>query len=177
MSKPKDINPAGEFALWDQGIFLRYEKIDYVDGKKVLSSIKPKLVEMKAAAAIDGVILRLDAGLRTWGEQMFLRKQNVIDKTRTDDEQYLTNADSGLFNPRTGKPGWSNHHDGKAYDFNVTDPRTKKLLPSYAWLVKNAFRFGFVRTVPSETWHWENIKAKTMFDYVEKDHASWMGLV
>jgi LAS superfamily LD-carboxypeptidase LdcB len=27
-------------------------------------------------------------------------------------------------------------------------------LPIYFWLQKNAARFGFVRTVPSETWHY-----------------------
>ena len=30
----------------------------------------------------------------------------------------------------------------------------------YRWMCRNAIFYGFVRTVPSEEWHWENILAK-----------------
>jgi hypothetical protein len=42
------------------------------------------------------------------------------------------------------KPGYSNHQSGRALDLSVS-----------SWLVNNAARFGFKRTVPSEAWHYE----------------------
>jgi hypothetical protein len=42
------------------------------------------------------------------------------------------------------KPGYSNHQNGRAVDVSTS-----------SWLFANAAKFGFVRTVPSEDWHWE----------------------
>ena len=47
------------------------------------------------------------------------------------------------------KPGHSNHQAGTALDLLLDAPET------FDWLQANAKRFGFVRTVRKEPWHWE----------------------
>lgn len=47
-------------------------------------------------------------------------------------------------------PGTSNHGIGLAVDLNSSAKGV------YSWLSKNAHKFGFVRTVASEKWHWEH---------------------
>ena len=166
-------NEKGEYALFDQGKLIGYEPVLEIQRVRVLLSMAPMLLKMIEAAQHDGVNLTLAAGLRTWEEQYNLRKQNVIDKSKVGDDKYLTNEDSSKFRPATGKPGWSNHQDGKAYDFNVTGKPDV-----YKWLVKNAITFGFIRTVPSERWHWEYWPDNTdKFFKVPKNHATWDGLV
>jgi len=49
-------------------------------------------------------------------------------------------------------PGTSNHGLGIAIDMNAGSKGT----PQYRWLASHAQSFGFVRTVPTETWHWEH---------------------
>lgn len=165
-------NQNGEYALFDQGNLIGFAPVKYINGVRVIASMFDKIVALQNAAAQDGIHLTLAAGLRSWDEQMNLRIQNVIDKSRQHDLNFLTVAPSSEFNPATGKPGWSNHQDGKAYDFNVTG------FPSiYTWLVKNALGFGFIRTVPSERWHWEYRPGADKFAFVPKTHATWDRLV
>ena len=52
--------------------------------------------------------------------------------------------------PLASKPGTSNHQSGRALDLDMSMPGAK------LWLKRNARRFGFRRTVPSERWHWEH---------------------
>lgn len=168
----KNQNDTGEIALYDQGNLIGYAPVMLMGGVRVVSSMQSKLADLISAARTDGVNLTLAAGLRTWDEQYALRKQNVIDKTKKEDVGYLTTALSSAFSPATGKPGWSNHQDGKAYDFNVTGKRY-----CYMWLVENAHKFGFIRTVASERWHWEYIPGADRFAYVPKTDTSWDGLI
>lgn len=79
--------------------------------------------------------------------QYYCRLNNAVPKGRKD-EDYILNADSKAFNPQTAPPGSSNHGNGLALDFDIT----KK---NYPWLAKNAHRYGFMRAVDSEDWHWE----------------------
>jgi hypothetical protein len=46
------------------------------------------------------------------------------------------------------RPGTSNHGVGKALDLSLSGA-------AYSWMRSNAQAHGFVRTVPTETWHWE----------------------
>ena len=48
------------------------------------------------------------------------------------------------------KPGTSNHGVGLAVDLNSSGAGV------YNWLRNNAHAYGFIRTVSSETWHWEH---------------------
>ena len=168
-----DKNFKGEFALYDKGALTGYAAVTKVGGVRIVATMKPILISMIEAAKTDSVNLTLAAGLRTFGEQYALRKQNVIDKSKVSDEEYLLTQPSGLFKPATGKPGFSNHQDGKAYDFNVTGKPEV-----YKWLVLNALRFGFIRTVLTERWHWEYMPGvRDQFAYVKKSDPTWDGLV
>lgn len=48
------------------------------------------------------------------------------------------------------KPGTSNHGVGLALDLNSGGAGV------YNWLKNNGHAYGFIRTVSSETWHWEH---------------------
>ncbi len=57
-------------------------------------------------------------------------------------------------------PGGSAHHTGRAIDFNLGGPVSRKSVrmlrrtAAYRWMVCNAPRFGF-KPYAAEPWHWE----------------------
>ena len=129
---------------------------------------------MKEAASKEGVNLALGSGFRpAFGEftQMITKSgkklpatsQYSLRKSRAPDkgEEYWLGAPSSAYNPQVAPPGKSNHGNGIALDLNTGG------YPSYPgspfreggkimkWLTENAHRFGFIRTVSSEAWHWE----------------------
>jgi len=106
-----------------------------IDGSNVVDSTAGVFNSMKNAAAQAGVTLRINSGFRTHAEQQYF--YNCY-KTKKCNNGNLAAA-----------PGYSNHQNGIALDINIPNQNT------YNWLSRNASRFGFVRTVPSETWHWE----------------------
>lgn len=59
----------------------------------------------------------------------------------------------------TAPAGTSNHGNGLALDLNTGSRKNlnfgslNELL--YTWLINNSWRYGFIRTVASEEWHWE----------------------
>jgi len=143
-----------------------------INGHNVTDELYPKVIELIKAADSDKINLTVGSGLRTFEEQLALRRKHVIDKSKYNDRNYLLKADNGLFKPRTARPGTSNHESGIAIDFNVTG------LPEvYKWLVGNAFAYGWVRTVPSERWHWEYRPQAGKFDFVPKTHETWDNLI
>lgn len=87
---------------------------------------------MYEAAAHDHVALRIVSGFRTMEHQ-----------------QALYAAYRRGRGNLAARPGHSNHQSGHALDLNTSTPGV------YRWLQRNAARFGFRRTVPTEAWHWE----------------------
>ncbi len=106
-----------------------------LDGKPVEESTADAYFKMRAAAGRDGVWLHIVSGFRTHGEQSYLYGCYV-------------NCDCNGCN-LAAYPGYSNHQSGYALDLNTTGAGV------LGWLNRNASRFGFSRTVPSEDWHWE----------------------
>jgi LAS superfamily LD-carboxypeptidase LdcB len=90
--------------------------------------------QMHAAARAAGINLPVVSGFRSMEAQRALY------------QKYL-NGTGNL----AAKPGYSNHQGGIAVDVSVGSTSSA----TYKWLANNASRFGFVRTVPSEPWHWE----------------------
>jgi len=148
-----------------------------LNGHNIADNLYEPTLALIKEAWKDKINLTVASGTRTYEEQLALRKKHVIDKSKVNDLEYLKKADNGLFMPRTAQPGTSNHEqdskgNARAIDFAVNGK------PSvYAWLVKNAFDHGWVRTVPSERWHWEKRGAKTMFDFVKKTDPTWDKLI
>jgi hypothetical protein len=106
-----------------------------IDGDLVETSTANAYWAMHAAAAEDGVQLKIYSGFRTAAEQ----------------EWFYRCYECGCCNGGVlaAKPGWSNHQSGRALDVKTSTPGV------LAWLKANAARFGFKNTVRSEPWHWE----------------------
>jgi len=103
--------------------------------------------QMHTAASQDGVLIKIASGFRTIQRQEYFYSC-YINK----------NCNNGNL---AAKPGTSNHGKGIALDLNTdcgsqTGPKpncgSSKV---YQWLLKNANKYGFTRTVQSEPWHWE----------------------
>lgn len=101
-----------------------------VGGKPVAKPAGHAFLKMQAAAHAAGISVSLTSGFRTMAEQQYL--YNCY-KTRRCNNGNLA-----------AQPGYSNHQNGVALDISTS-----------SWLAKNAGRFGFVRTVPKEPWHYE----------------------
>ncbi len=106
-----------------------------VDGKPVERETANAFSVMQQAARNDGVNLRIVSGFRTQDEQRRLYA-------------CYTNCNCNNCN-LAARPGYSNHQSGHALDLNTSDGSVLR------WLNNNGGRFGFRRTVPSESWHWE----------------------
>ena len=104
------------------------EKFVLFNGKIIPVEIAVYLRPMIEAAARDGVTINVTSGFRDMA-------------TQTDG----WNRKPNLWAP----PGWSPHQRGYAVDMNTIGGGR------YEWLVKNAYRYGFIRTVQFERWHWE----------------------
>jgi peptidoglycan hydrolase-like protein with peptidoglycan-binding domain len=117
---------------WRSGRRIGPIKVVTIDGKPVEKQTADALLRMRAAAKRDGVHIRVVSGFRSYTEQ---------------DRLYsLYLAGRGNL---AARPGYSNHQDGHALDLNASAPGV------YSWLSRRGRSFGFIRTVPSENWHWE----------------------
>ena len=101
-----------------------------------------KFLAMAEAACADGVTIGVNSGFRSYPEQKFL----------------FEGRQRGLpgFAP-ANRPGNSNHQNGIAFDIDVNGGGSN---PVYVWLSQNATRFGILRTVRTEPWHWEYLPTK-----------------
>jgi hypothetical protein len=66
-------------------------------------------------------------------------------------------APSAAFDPATAPPKASQHGNGIAVDVNTGGRNNFTPLNDtvYKWMIQNSWKFGFVRTVGSEEWHYE----------------------
>ena len=101
-----------------------------VGGKRVSKPTGHAFLKMQAAAKAAGVQVSLTSGFRTQAEQQYL--YGCYRSGRCNNGNLAAS------------PGYSNHQNGLALDLSTS-----------SWLAANAQRFGFVRTVPSEPWHYE----------------------
>tara|TARA_R100000008_G_scaffold40997_1_gene23573 strand:+ start:5196 stop:6734 length:1539 start_codon:yes stop_codon:yes gene_type:complete len=77
--------------------------------------------------------------------------------------------------PLTGRPSaTAPHGTGRAMDINVgSRGGLDDIGDAYMWLINNAWKYGFIRTVRSERWHWEYRPGTSMFRFVANDHETW----
>lgn len=141
---------AGRFgpnAAWEKGSYLGQVALIQVVGaqrvlKQIAESTADDFLAMVAAARADGVAVGMNSGFRTYGKQ-----KELYDGFK---------AKRPGFNP-ANPPGASNHQNGIAFDIDVGGGGSNA---TYVWLTRNATRFGFLRTVSREVWHWEYLPAK-----------------
>ena len=103
-----------------------------LDDKPVEVHTAAAYTRMRAAAQRERVLLRIVSGFRTMAHQQALYRA-------------YRHGGGNL----AAVPGQSNHQSGHALDLNTSTPGVLR------WLDRNARRFGFRRTVPTEAWHWE----------------------
>jgi hypothetical protein len=101
-----------------------------IAGKAIAKPTGHAFLKMQAAAQEAGVRLSLSSGFRTMAEQTYF--YNCYKTKRCNNGNLAAS------------PGNSNHQNGLAVDLSTS-----------AWLARNAARFGFVRTVSKEAWHYE----------------------
>ena len=53
----------------------------------------------------------------------------------------------------------------------------KETSKTWRWLVANMHKYGFIRTVAKERWHWEYSPGTGMFSRVPRSHPTWDFLV
>ncbi|OGY96913.1 MAG: hypothetical protein A2122_01435 [Candidatus Liptonbacteria bacterium GWB1_49_6] len=138
------------------------KELTSVDAQYLFNKTKPQLIHsrmlpflarMLDTAKQEGIELQIVSAYRS-----FYGQQSV--KTG-----YEITYGAGTANQFSAEQGYSEHQLGTAVD--VTDPKTKGLYASfsksasYAWLLENAHRFGFILSYPKsnsyytfEPWHW-----------------------
>jgi hypothetical protein len=132
VSEPSS-GPTSRGMAYDNGRKIGMIDLVKIDGKSVAVRTAAAFKRMRAAAEHDGIHLHINSGFRTYDEQAHLYRLY---------KQHRGNL--------AAPPGYSNHEDGRALDIDTTSQSG-----TYRWLTRNAARFGFRRTVPSERWHWE----------------------
>ncbi|MBK7858135.1 MAG: D-alanyl-D-alanine carboxypeptidase family protein [Archangiaceae bacterium] len=105
------------------------------DGKPAEVGTANAYSVMQAAAASQGVALRVVSGFRTMAEQQYLY------------HCYLSGSCNG--GNLAATPGYSNHQSGRALDLNTSSPGVAH------WLAAHGAAYGFRPTVPGEAWHYE----------------------
>ena len=147
-------------------------------GQKVVKEVAGHLRAMVDAAAVNEVVLWTSSGFRTMKQQEDIVKDKGLA------------SQGGL----AAAAGHSNHQNGIAIDFDVRRDSGKP----FEWLTMNAWRYGFIRGVTKERWHWEywgdwggeenkpewakhpkwgagGHQPKTMFSIVKRVHACGVG--
>ncbi|MCF7816162.1 MAG: M15 family metallopeptidase [Candidatus Pacebacteria bacterium] len=137
------------------GVVLEIPKEFRRDGNTSLfihEKVAPFLTDLLKRADRDGISLLVASAYRSFDEQGSLKNGYSV--------QYGTGANSF-----SADQGYSEHQLGTTIDFTTTeingtlyDFETTK---AYAWLLKNAYRYGFALSYPKdntyyvfEPWHW-----------------------
>ena len=131
-----------------------------IDGALVNVKIAPAYLDMRAAAKKDGISLSINSAFRSPYDSINATSKSG-QKVRASSQQYLYDgykAGKPGFN-LAAKPGNSNHGDGIGLDLNAGGKSSGRYInvneKVYEWLVKNSWRFGFVRAVKTEEWHYD----------------------
>ena len=115
-----------------------------LDGKTIFlrEDAANAFLQMKQSALSDGVDLRINYAFRTNGQQKAVKRRN---------------------RKLAAKTGYSPHQQGIAVDIagTVIYKKRKKLKTTISeWLEINAEKFGFIKTIKHEPWHYEFISTE-----------------
>jgi LAS superfamily LD-carboxypeptidase LdcB len=133
-------------------------------GKKPVNvAIADKLLDMLDAAKKSGINITINSGFRPgYGSSISTKSESGV-SVSADSQEVLYNKFLKNGSPDTAKPGSSKHGSGIAVDLSTGTRTGAKGISVmngssakvYAWLVKNSWKFGFVRAVGTEEWHYE----------------------
>lgn len=150
--------------------------LSHIDGKPVCVPMVKAVLAMKAACLAETKrALVITSGFRPPFEGVNFRTFSGVVVTASS-QIGLCGANG---KPGCAKPGSSRHGNGIAIDTNTG---TSYPIPSYStpwnptigkWMFMNSWRFGFVRGVISEEWHFEYRPGFTVFSIVPRGHRTW----
>lgn len=120
---------------------------------QIHSKVEPFLREMLDDAADDGVDLKIISAYRSFGTQAVLKSS------------YRITFGTTVANQFSADQGYSEHQLGTTVDLTTAAVGATftsfENTPSYTWLQKNAYKYGFVLSYPEnnayyqfEPWHW-----------------------
>ncbi len=139
-AKPEWLDQKGANACWRLGKYIGTKILVNIVGNGgemeqiTYESLAPYFALRDAAAEVN-LQLCIESGFRTYQHQ-----EKLYD---------LYKKGKGNLAARAGR---SNHQHGQAFDLNTLGFDGT---PMYDWLKRNAPKFGFLRTVSGEHWHWE----------------------
>ena len=131
---------------------------------------------MFAAALADKVRITVNSGFRpplqavtatsskgvkfNFTSQLQLRTADRWRGSGPFDNNAIYNAGASSFYPATAAPFKSKHGNGIAIDINTggfptKNPSASQLSNVFTWMATNGWKYGFVRSVSTEAWHWE----------------------
>ena len=110
---------------------------------KVIKEVAVYLQAMMDAAATDGVTIGIRDGFRTMSQQQHFWDMSPSNPVAVENGVATGNA--------AARPGRSNHQNGIAFDFNIHYDEGR----TFKWMTRNAWKYGFIRAVKKERWHWE----------------------
>lgn len=128
----------------------------------------PNLKRMMSRAKSDGVELFVSSAYRSFTEQDMLKGQ------------YAVTYGAGTANQFSADQGYSEHQLGTTVDFITTGTGGAlegfDTTPAYQWLLKNAYKYGFVLSYPQnnayytfEPWHWRYVGEDLADDLHDED--------
>jgi hypothetical protein len=154
----------GEFVT-NSGIKI---KCVVIDGAPVNITIAGKFLDMQTAAKKDGIDLSVNSGFRSPYDSINASapsgysngvKVNKKCNASASSQDSLYKAYLAGKGNLAAKPGASNHGNGIGLDINAGGKSKGRYIDvnekRYEWLVKNSWKFGFVRTVAKEEWHYD----------------------
>lgn len=126
------------------------------DRNKKLQIIEPvyqPLLNLVQQARVDGIDLSILSAYRSYKTQVALKKYYIDHYGKKEADTFSANA------------GFSEHQLGSVVDFTNQTVGSEltgfEKTPSYDWLMKNAYKYGFVLSYPAdnnyfvfEPWHW-----------------------
>jgi LAS superfamily LD-carboxypeptidase LdcB len=157
-------------------------KLCRIDSSLVNIKIAEQYLRMRDAAKADGINLYVSSGFRSpfdgisttssKGNKVFASSQDYLYTSYIKQKEGLSSyVYNGTDNVRKGKtiklgtfnlaarPGRSNHGSGIGLDLNAGGNSRRRFSnvnkEVYIWLVKNSWKFGFIRSVAREEWHFD----------------------
>ena len=129
-----------------------------INGAPVNVKIAGAWLDMVAAAKKDGVTLSIGSGFRSPYDSINTKSASGV-KVSASSQQSLYDAYLAGRGNLAAKPGNSNHGNGIGVDTNAGGKSKGRFInvnqKVYTWLVKNSWRYGFVRAVKNEEWHFD----------------------
>lgn len=129
-----------------------------INGAPVNVKIAGAWLDMVAAAKKDGITLSVGSGFRSPYDSINTKSASGV-KVSASSQQSLYDAYLAGRGNLAAKPGNSNHGNGIGVDTNAGGKSKGRFINVnknvYIWLVKNSWKYGFVRAVKNEEWHFD----------------------